>query len=1617
MKNYLLRNSCLIFALVFLNFHAYSQLCPPDPNAPQPEMNCNVAPIVCELENFCSTLPLDSEFPDIGVSGCPGFSALNNPAYFSFIATSTNITITVVYANCTTNSPGIQLAVLTSCPGSGGQMQAVPGTCWQNCNSTGGSTTIGGNTFIIGQQYWFVLDGCSGSVCEYQIVNTIGIEAPSLVGQEPYDVDLEGPTVVCPGETFNVEITNGIFANEFIWTEPFLGNTMTVLPEITITIPENQPEGPYTVCLLDADNPCSESLTEINPGYTGACFTFNVAQIPETDVGPISLCLDSTYFRDGLSFTPGSAGTFTTDYMLTSPRGCDSIINLTLDVIYNEPIVMEATICAGSTITDPITGDMSAAGTYAQTITNANGCPQEYEFTLKTIEVSAILDPTNEVFFVDCPSDPIEVNGGFTSTAILQLDNEDLSNGLTFEWLLNGAPNSTDPLLFTIVPGLYTFIATYNNNGEFCRDTADIQIEYTAVSPEIPQVAYSPSGCYNNTATFELLTFDPSVEIQWDSPFEVVGLDNTRILNVVLNSGGLNTVCVTVTNPTCTVLTETFCFDVQVDDQLAISIGGDDRFCEGDNILLTAQSGVSNPTYEWSTSSTNSSITVDAPGTYMVTVTDDIGCTGESSVTITEVSNPEPMITGSRSYCTGSNTTLTATGGPYTDYEWSGAVTSSMPSVTVNTPGMILLTVTNADGCIGTATVNVTEQTELSPEIAGPPDFCTGETVTLDAGAFFTGYLWSNSATTSTIETTAGGLFSVTVTDASGCTGTSSVTVVQNNNPAPMITTPALQICPEDDALLTVSLSGLDYQWSNNTMDQTLLAANPGTYSVTVTDANGCTGTSSVTVTEFASPSPVIAGQDYYCAGGDVSIGLNATFAEYEWSGGVPQNAQNTTVSAAGTYMVTVTDANGCSATSSFVVREEANPVPVIQGMPDVCEGFSVTLSIGQTYAGYSWSTSATTPTIDVNATGTYIVTVTNTLGCEGTAQYNVTRRPTPEPVIGGSSTFCIGFSATLDAGDFEEYLWSTGETTAEIEVDVAGDYCVTVTDQYGCVADTCKTIMQDTELNTTVTGEPSFCAGDSTRVDAGGGFATYTWSGGLPSTRQVWISAPGTYTVTVSDASGCTGSASVTIIENSLPEPEILGPGSFCTGNTATLDGGDWESYQWSTGAISRTINVSSGGLITLDVTDMNGCEGSTSRLIEELAELSPGITGDRDFCAGLSTTLTIESGYTTYEWLDNSSVNPERVFTAGGTFTVRVTDADGCSGTGTVTVEVLPLPAADAGLDKELTCRDSVQTIGGNNTPQNGHTYEWKEIGATDVAGTGRFLQVTAPGVYELLVINAQTGCERTDTVEVTLNANLITDAEIRFTDPTCFNDRDGAIEIDTVFGGTGPYTYRINNQAGQQIQGLSPGSYRVEIEDANGCRFTTDITLNNPEQLTLDVGPDVTMNYGDTLVVVPVTNMSPPYRSVVWEEGNAVCAGCIDLVLDIIPELSNVYRLTLTDDNGCEVSDFLRVTLKRNRNVFAPTAFSPNYDGTNERFTIYAGRDVLRVKSLQVFDRWGEMVFTEEDFPPSGQDHPPGDYGWDGTYGGQELTPSTYVYKAEVEFIDGEVIQVYGEVALMR
>ena len=232
-----------------------------------------------------------------------------------------------------------------------------------------------------------------------------------------------------------------------------------------------------------------------------------------------------------------------------------------------------------------------------------------------------------------------------------------------------------------------------------------------------------------------------------------------------------------------------------------------------------------------------------------------------------------------------------------------------------------------AAGCTATDAVTTTINSSLTPNIIGNPVICGGASAILDAESGYATYIWSNGEATQTIAATVASTYTVTVTDASGCSGTNAVTVTVNANPTPTIT--------GDDAICAGETSVLDagayaaYQWSVVAeTNQTLVANTAATYTVTVTDNNGCTGIDDFVLTVNANPTPQITGDDAVCAGQSSTLDAGAGYANYAWNNGT--SAQTLVANTAGTYTVTVTDNNGCVGTDEFVLTINANPTPCL---------------------------------------------------------------------------------------------------------------------------------------------------------------------------------------------------------------------------------------------------------------------------------------------------------------------------------------------------------------------------------------------------------------------------------------------------------------------------------------------------------------------------------------------------------------------------------------------------------------------------------------------------------------------------------------------------------------
>ena len=379
--------------------------------------------------------------------------------------------------------------------------------------------------------------------------------------------------------------------------------------------------------------------------------------------------------------------------------------------------------------------------------------------------------------------------------------------------------------------------------------------------------------------------------------------------------------------------------------------------------------------------------------------------------------------------------------------------------------------VTNSSGCQSAPSASSTVIVNALPArpiiiAEGPTTFCGGGSVTLTSSPGST-YLWSNGATTSSINVTSSGNYSVRVTNISGCISTSSIATIVTVNPlpaTPSVSAGSLTTFCEGGSVKLTSTPGNTYLWSTGATTSSINVNTTGSYYVIITDANGCQSASSasspVTVNALpATPTITTSGPTTFCAGSSVTLTSSAGKG-YLWSdaAGTP----GISVTTGGNYSVQVTDANGCQSTSSVPITITVNSLPVTPtitagGPTAFCAGGNVTFT-SSAGTGYTWSNAADTPEIIVTTGGSYSVQVTDANGCHSAPSVatvvTVNDLPTT-PVISadGPTTFCEGGSVALTSDEGTSYLWSTGAITPEIIVTTGGNYSVQVTNENGCLS------------------------------------------------------------------------------------------------------------------------------------------------------------------------------------------------------------------------------------------------------------------------------------------------------------------------------------------------------------------------------------------------------------------------------------------------------------------------------------------------------------------------------------------------------------------------------------
>ncbi len=1143
-----------------------------------------------------------------------------------------------------------------------------------------------------------------------------------------------------------------------------------------------------------------------------------------------------------------------------------------------------------------------AAGTYCVTVTDANGCTKTLCATIS--EPPAMVVSTT-VTNVSC-------FGGANGAVDLTVSGG--TPGYTYVW----TTGATTQDISGLVAGTYTATVTDANG---CTKTT------SATVTEPPVLALSTTVVNvlcNGNATGSI-----DLSVSGGTPGYTYAWSNGATIQDPFNlPAGTYTVTVTDTKG----CTKTSSATISQPPTLLLMTTVTNVNCNGAStgaIDLTVSGGVTPYTYAWTNGATTQDISGLTAGIYTVTVTDANGCTKTTSATVTENSTLTASATATPVSCFGgSNGTvdLTVSGGvsPYT-YLWSNnATTQDLSGLTA---GTYTVTVTDNVGCTKTASATVSQPPVLALSTVVTNVSCFGGNngaidLSVSGGTPGYTYVWSNNATSQDISGLVAGTYTVTVMDANGCTKTTSATVTEP--PVLALTTSVTNVLCNGAATGAIDLTvsggtpGYTYVWSNNATTQDISGLVAGTYTVTVTDANGCTKTTSATITQPPAIALSSVVSNVLCNGAstgaiDLTVSGGVAPYSYAWTNGA--TTQDISGLVAGTYTVTVTDANGCTKTTSATVTQPPALALSTTITNVLCNGAStgavdLTVSGGTPGYTYAWTSGATTQDISGLVAGTYTVTVTDANGCTKTTSATVTEPPAlslsttvTNVLCNGASTGAVDLSVSGGVSPYT-YAWTNGATTQDISNLAAGTYTVTVTDANGCTKTTSATVTQPPALSLSASVTNILCNGGATGaidLSVSGGVSpySYAWTNGA-TTQDISGLTAGTYTVTVTDANGCTKTTSATVTENgNLMVSATSTPVSCFGGSNGTVDltvsgGVSPYTYAWTNGATTQDLSGLAAGTYTVTVTDNVGCSKTTSVTVTQPPVLALSTVVTNLLCYGVPTgavDLTVSGGTPgfTYVW-SNGAVTQDITSLFAGTYTVTVTDANGCTKTTSATV-TQPSDIAPVFLTTHVTC------YGGNNgaidmsvsggTP--GYTYLWSN-GAT----TQDLMNLTA-GTYTVTVTDANSCTKAVGIIVVQPSEIIVSETHVNV---LCNGASTGSIDL-TASGGTGALSYDWSHIAGnnnpQDPTGLAAGTYCVTVTDANGCTKTLCATIMEPPALQLSAIATNASCTGlaDGSIDLTVSGGTPGY-TYLWSNGLTT--------QDPSGLVAGTYTVTVTDANDC-------------------------------------------------------------------------------------------------------------------
>lgn len=1301
--------------------------------------------------------------------------------------------------------------------------------------------------------------------------------------------------------------------------------------------------------------------------------------------------------------------------------------------------------------------EVTGSGDYTVVVTNLdNGCNSS-----ETINVAEDANVPEVIIaepdILNCAAASLVLDASASTTA-----NGGNADNFSYTWtasnggIIDMDENTATPTVSA--SGTYELMITNLQNN--CSNTAAVVVSINDTPPAVEAGAAQQLSCTTTQVVLDgtgSATGD-NISYNWTSNGGFIVSGGNTLMPTVEGVGTYT--LEVIDNETGCSATDEVIVDSNEDLPDAIIADANDLTCEIASIILdgTASSSGSGFSFLWEVQNggvidadeTTLTPTISSTGTYVLTVTNDAnGCTATTSIIIDEnTQTPDISIDDTYTLDCGANSLSISVSSSIANpaFQWSDAQGNVLTgetnaSLEVMQSGSYTVEITNMDnGCTNSIAVPVGEDANAPEVIIANPDMltCGTSTLVLDASASSNGdnfsYNWTatnggvidEGATTLTPTISATGTYELTILDnTNSCSNASSVVVEINDTPPTAEAGMSQQLsCTSTEVVLNGTGSsegtGITYNWTTdggsivsggNTLTPTVSGV--GTYTLEVMDSvNGCSSTDDVLVDSNEElPDAIIANSETLTCNVTTLV-LDGTASSsgagfsFEWdtqNGGVISADANTltpTISAPGTYLLQITDdGNGCIANTSIVIEEDTE-------MPDIsvddayiltCEDNSLTISVSTSIANpaFVWMTEQgtiidgeTNSSLEITAAGEYTAVITN-----------------------------------LDNGCENNLVVPVAQDANLPEVNIANPDMITCTNE--AVTLNSSTSATNVSLSWTATNGGTIQEGETTLSPI--------------------VTSAGTYTLEVMDnENGCTSTAFIEVLEDTTPPVAEAGIGATldCSITSLTLDGStdnpdanlqiSWTSPDGNivSGQNTFTPTVNAAGTYTLNIINQdNGCSATDNVVIDLDPSVPEVLIATPDMLTCDVTILTLDASNTTsdmelaFNWsttngnIVSGADTPLPVIDAPGNYQLTILIGENCSNTAAIEVsEDIAPPIANAGQDFTISCVEPETFLNGAGSSEGTqYSYTW----STDdglILNNNQTLEpaISGGGTYTLTVENNQNGCINTDAIFVEDDApdglNLLV------VDPNC-NTSLGSIEIFGVSGGTAPYQYSIDGGSSFDneliFNNLDSGTYDIVVQDANGCTHEESHEIDSLVEPEVTLTEDVQIDAGQSHNITATPNIpAAEIASIEWSPAEGLnCADC--LTVTATPEESTLYEITIIDENGCIATANIHIFINKKIPIYIPNAFSPGDDGMNNVFTIFTEPNKIKqINSLQIFDRWGELVFENYDFQPNDLS-----MGWDGSHRGELLNPAVFIYWTEIELLDEQVVQMKGDVTLTK